>query len=284
MLTIDTHLHLWDLSVSDYAWLPRETLLHDTFTAEQAHAELRAAGVGSAILVQAEDSETDTDFLLATARRYDWIVGVVGWVRLDEPATARRQLDRWQADPAFVGVRHLVHDDPRPDFLALPGVRRSLTLLAERGIPFDVPDAWPRHLAAVAELASALPDLTIVVDHLGKPPRRRPAHDHWAEALRAVAALPNTVAKLSGLQLPGKPFTTSAVLPPARLALEVFGPERLMYGGDWPMTLPFGGYQRAWQITTELLAPLSAAERERVLHGTARTVYGLSGHRGEEPP
>ncbi|PXY27353.1 amidohydrolase family protein [Prauserella muralis] len=272
---VDTHLHLWDLTVSDYAWLPEGTPLHATFTAGQAHAELAAAGVGAAVLVQAEDSEADTEFMLRQAAEHDWIAGVVGWVRLDDPAAAERQLDSWLDHPALRGIRHLVHDDPRDGFLALPGVRRSLALLAERGLPFDVPDAWPRHLGAVAELAAALPELTVVVDHLGKPPRDTESFDRWRATLAEVARRPNTVAKVSGLQLPGEPFTVDAVRPAWEAALELFGPARLMYGGDWPMTVPFGGYATAWRIATELIGDLSEAERDRVLSGTAYAVYGV---------
>ncbi|MFI7276915.1 amidohydrolase family protein [Streptomyces sp. NPDC049879] len=272
---LDTHLHLWDRTVSTYAWLPPEGPLHADFTAEQAHAQLTAARVDHAVLVQAEDSEADTASMLAQADRHPWIAGVVGWIRLDDPATAERQLDRWQSHPALCGIRHLVHDDPRDDFLELPAVRRSLALLARRGLPFDVPDAWPRHLTGVTALADALPELTIVVDHLGKPPADPAAFRAWQDALRAAAERPNVVAKLSGLQTPGVPFTTEAVRPAAETALACFGPQRLMYGGDWPMTLPAGGYARAWEITSALIGELSAAERTHVLSGTGTRVYGL---------
>jgi L-fuconolactonase len=272
---IDTHLHLWDLSVSEYAWLgPHHGALHATFTAEMARAELDAAGIGEAILVQAEDSERDTRFMLETAERHSWITGVVGWVQLDDPERARRQLDRWQRHPAFRGVRHLVHDDPRGDFLSLPEVRESLALLAARGIPFDVPDAWPRHLLSTAELAAALPSLTIVVDHLAKPPRGRDDYAQWRAVLALVAGQPNTVAKVSGLQFPGEPFTVEALRPVWETALELFGPSRLLYGGDWPMTVPSGGYGPVWRVIAELIGELTADEQRRILSGTATHVYG----------
>ncbi|WP_116100910.1 amidohydrolase family protein [Amycolatopsis thermalba] len=273
---VDTHLHLWDLTVSEYAWLPPGSPLHTTFTAEQARRELDAAGIATAVLVQAEDSETDTEFMLAQAGRHDWIAGVVGWVRLDDPDTARRQLDRWQRHPAFRGVRHLVHDDPRADFLDLPAVRRSLAVLAERGLPFDVPDAWPRHLGQVADLAAALPELTIVVDHLGKPPADPEEFRAWLSTLRAVAAHPGTVAKISGLQRPGEPLTADAARPAVEAAFEVFGSGRLMYGGDWPMTVPSGGYGRTWDAVSALIGELPASERSLVLSGTASAIYGVA--------
>jgi L-fucono-1,5-lactonase len=274
--TVDAHLHLWDLRRGGYSWItPELGPLHATITAERARAELDGCGIGRAVLVQAEDSAADTAFMLEVAERCDWVAGVVGWVRLDEPATAEDQLGRWLAHPAFRGVRHLVHDDPRDDFLALPEVRRSLGLLAAVGLPFDVPDAWPRHLAAVAELAAALPELTVVVDHLGKPPAGA-AFGAWRAVLADVAARPNTVAKVSGLQVPGTPFTVEAVRPGWEAALELFGPDRLMWGSDWPMTLLTAGYAATWEVMAALIGELAPAEQRLLLSGTATRVYDLA--------
>ena len=269
---VDAHLHIWDLERSAYAWLtPALGELYATFTPEQAQAELEAAGIGSAVLVQAEDSERDTDLMLEAAARHPWIAGVVGWVQLDDPATAERQLER--RHERLRGVRHLVHDDPRDDFLLLPAVRRSLRLLADRGLPLDVPDAWPRHLAATADLAAALPELRIVVDHLGKPPFGGADWERWRATLRDVAAQPNTTAKVSGLQVPGRPFTVDEVRPAWEVALELFGPERLMWGSDWPLTVLTGGYKHAWDVMSSLIGELSPAEQARVHAETARSVY-----------
>jgi L-fuconolactonase len=267
---VDAHLHIWDLERSEYSWLtPELGPLYATFTPEQARAELDAAGIASAVLVQAEDSERDTDLMLEAAGRHPWIAGVVGWVRLDDPA-----LDEARLEP-LCGVRHLVHDDPRDDFLARYPVRRSLRLLAERGLPFDVPDAWPRHLAATAALAAAIPELRIVVDHLGKPPFGGDDWARWHATLADVAACPNTVAKVSGLQVPGRPFTVDAVRPAWETALELFGAERLMWGSDWPLTVLTGGYGRAWEVMSALIAELTPDEQARILSGTATSVYGL---------
>jgi L-fuconolactonase len=275
-MTVDAHLHIWDLERSEYAWLePDLGPLYATFTAEQAQAELRAAGIASAVLVQAEDSERDTDLMLEAAHRHPWIAGVVGWVRLDDPETAERQLERWRDERKLCGVRHLVHDDPRDDFLYLAPVRRSLRLLAERGIPFDVPDAWPRHLAATADLAAALPDLRVVVDHLGKPPFGSADWERWRATLADVAARPNTTAKVSGLQAPGRPFTVDAVRPAWEAALDLFGPARLMWGSDWPLTVLVGGYAVAWEILSSLVGELSPDEQAQITSHTAESVYKI---------
>jgi L-fuconolactonase len=273
---IDSHLHVWDLAAGDYAWLrPEHGELYRSFSPEAAAAELAAAGVHAAVLVQAEDSVRDTAYLLDVAARFDFVAGVVGWVRLDDESATSSALDRFAAHPAFRGVRHLVHDDPRDDFLDLPAVRGSLALLAERGLAFDVSDAWPRHLGPAARLAADLPDLTVVIDHLGKPPLARDDFADWADALHEAARQPNTVAKLSGLQVEGRPWTAEALRPVWETALDAFGPARLMYGGDWPMTVAFDGYQSTWQVLVGLVRELSADEQTDVLCGTARRAYRL---------
>ena len=277
-MILDSHLHVWDLASNGYDWLgPQHGDLYRSFTPEEARQELANAGVDAAVLVQAEDSERDTRFLLEVADGFDFVAGVVGWVQLDDPAVAARQLDRYGRHAALRGIRHLVHDDPRDDFLDLPSVRRSLGLLAAWELPFDVPDAWPRHLPAVGRLADELPGLTVVVDHLGKPPRGREDYDAWARCLRDVAGRPNTVAKVSGLQMAGQPLSAEALRPVWELALAAFGPGRLMFGSDWPMTVPHGGYRPAWTVASELAGGLSADEREQFFAGTATRVYRI-GH------
>ena len=275
---VDAHLHLWALEEGGYSWLtPELGPLHRSFRPDEARAELDRCGVRTAVLVQAEDSEQDTAAMLAVADAHPWVVGVVGWVDVEQPATAVRQLDRWQEHPAFCGVRTLVHDDPRDGVLALPPVRRTLAVLAERGLPFDVPNAWPRHLADVVELAAALPDLQVVVDHLAKPPVDAAQWDDWRRTLAAVAAHPRTTAKVSGLQVPGRPFDERHVRPAWEAALELFGPARLMWGSDWPMTELTAGYAATWQVLAGLVAELSADEQAAVLGGTASRVYRLRG-------
>ncbi|MDH2412751.1 amidohydrolase family protein [Nocardioides sp. CER19] len=275
MAVIDAHLHLWDLASGDYGWIPPGPL-DRTFSLADARTELAAAGVDAAVLVQAADTEADTRAMLAAAGD-PFVAGVVGWVRLDDPATAAAQLHAY--GDRLCGVRHLVHDDPRDDFLELPAVRESLGLLAARGLPLDVPDAWPRHLPGLASFADDHPQLTIVVDHLGKPPRGTDAMTAWEKTLRALAERPNTVAKVSGLQSPGQPFTTQALRPVWELALEAFGPARLLYGGDWPMTVPDGGYDPHWHVVSALVGELAPAERDEVLGATAARVYRIGAAR-----
>ena len=239
----DAHLHLWDLGASPYAWLAGAPApLRRTVSIEDVRDELRALGVTRVILVQADDTAEDTAHLQAAARAIEAHAAetgaaiaradVVGWLPLTDPDTVRAAL----ADPArtahLVGVRHLVHDDPDPGFLDRPDVARSLDLLAGAGLPLDVPDAFERHMAQVVRVAQRHPGLTVVLDHLGKPPLGdASAMVRWREQIEAIAACPNVVAKVSGLATSGNGDFAEA----ADLALELFGAERLMLGSDWPI-------------------------------------------------
>lgn len=281
---IDSHLHMWTLDTfvtggaRHYPWLgPQHGALFRSFGEDEARQTLDAAGVRGAVLVQADDSVADTESMLTVAARNPWVFGVVGWIRLDAPADAAEQLHRFTAQAVFRGVRHLVHDDPRDDFLDLPPVRESLALVARRGLTLDIPDAFPRHLGSAVRLAREMPELTVVLDHLGKPPLADPSlMDLWRADFLALGREPNTVAKLSGLHLPGVDYTADALRPLFETALEAFGPGRLMIGGDWPVSTVGAPYGRTLDVLLELVSSLSPSEQDLVLEETAVRTYGLA--------
>jgi L-fuconolactonase len=277
---VDAHHHLWDLDRIRYPWITPDLVAIDrSFHAEELEPLLAAEGIDRTVIVQCANSDEDTDYLLEQADAHPFIAGVVGWAPLLDPERCAATLELRCTHPRFRGIRHLVHDEPDPDWLLRPPVRTSLRLLAARELPLDVPAVYPRHLGHVGTLAVVIPELTIVIDHLAKPPFRREPLYRWAELLRQAAAHPNVVAKLSGLDTAtgGQDWTPDELRPAFEVALEAFGPERLMAGSDWPVSVLGGGYARAWEATYALLAPLSAAEREAILGGTAERVYALAG-------
>ena len=273
---LDTHLHLWDPELGVYTWLtPDRGPLYAAFTPERAEAELRAAGVDRAVLVQAADSPTDTRALLAVAETHDWVAGVVGWVDLEEPDGAAAALAEWSESPAFCGIRQLVHDDPRDDVLGLPSVQPTLKILAAQGIPLDVPDAFPRQLGGALQAASAVGDLVVVLDHLAKPPRGSSDLSAWERRLREIARLDNVVAKVSGLELTGQPWSADALRPVWDVALDAFGTTRLMFGSDWPITVTGSGYDGTVSVLAELIGELSPDERADLWWRTGSRTYRL---------
>lgn len=276
---IDAHQHFWSLGEVEYPWLTAssefEAILRD-FEPADLEPLLRKAGIGYCITVQAANSFADTDAMLARADEHAWIAGVVGWVPLLDPAAASRALERYCRHRAFRGVRHLVHDEADPDWLLRPPVRDSLALLAERGLVFEIPAVFPRHLVHVPGLASELPELRIVIDHLGKPPIASGSLEPWAGELARAAACPNVYAKVSGLNtVAPADWTAEDLRPFVDVAVDVFGPDRLMLGSDWPVCLMAGDYGRVWSELVAALDDLPAAGRDAVLGGTAVGVYRL---------
>lgn len=273
MSTIDAHLHLWKRSDDAYAWLSNvDEVLQRDINPEHAEAELRSAEVSNAILVQADDTYADTAHMLAMAETHPWVTGVVAWVPLEHPSEAEQKIEELcQHHSAVRGVRQLIHDDPRPGLLDTPSVRETLGIIAQHHLAFDVPDAWPRDLSSVQGVADQHPSLAIVVDHFGKPPRERDQLREWAEVISELAHRQHIYAKLSGLHYLGDEQLRRVW----EIALNAFGPERLLWGSDWPMSLPHGGYLTHAHRLWGLLDELSDEERCAILGGTAWRVYKL---------
>ncbi len=270
---IDAHLHVWNRSRSDYAWIvPELGDLNADFDAATAQTLLEEHTIESAVLVQADDSADDTQFLLEVASAHTWVVGVVGWVPLEDPHRAGVMLEYWLEHPKFRGVRQLLHDDPR-DVLGQSTVLDTLRMVASHGLTFDVPDAWPRLLPATIALADAIPELTVMIDHLGKPPNDSFGFRRWFDAMAQAARRPNVMAKLSGLHYLSADFRERAWA----AALDAFGPSRIAYGGDWPMSIAHGGYAASWNATLNLIGGLSDHEQRAILSGSATRAYRLAG-------
>ncbi|GAA1717830.1 amidohydrolase family protein [Brachybacterium phenoliresistens] len=281
----DAHLHLWDPARSRYAWLAGAPQpLHRAFRPEEVLEALGARGIDRLVLVQADDTREDTALMQELAREIPrrapgiGAVGVVAWLPLARPDLVGELLSDAEAMEHVVGVRHLTHDDPDPFFLRRDEVGRSLAQLAEAGLPLDVPDAFPAQLAYLPELAAEHPRLTIVLDHLGKPPLGDAAALRtWREMLSRLAAQPNAVAKCSGLATSGPETDPAARAEGIAAALEharrCFGAERLLFGSDWPIAPAAGDYASAADQVLAHLGTWSEAEQGAVLGGTADRVY-----------
>lgn len=274
---IDSHVHVWDPVRVHYPWLVDAPALDRRFDLRDVEQELDAAGVVAIVLVQAADHVEDTELMLEIAASDDRVAGVVGWVPLLDPAVAERSLDRWKDDP-IVGVRHLIHRDPDPGLLADRRIDDVLSMLAERNLTFDVCAESEQLLRLVPGLAERHPTLTLVIDHLAKPPIAASGWHPWARLLADAAEAANTVIKLSGLNTAAAPRASTADYRPyVDYALDVFGPTRTMYGGDWPFALlAADSYTEIWRDLRACLDRLSPAERHDVLAGTTNRVYRLS--------
>ncbi|WP_353813596.1 amidohydrolase family protein [Agromyces sp. SYSU T00266] len=276
---IDTHQHVWDLDRARYDWLtPEAGVLYRSIGMDEVLPALAATGVTGTVLVQSADDDEDTDLMFEVAASEPLVVGVVGYVPLHEPERAAERLEELRRRPLFRGVRNLIHDRPDPRWLLRDDVDAGLGVLEAAGVPFDVVGVLPEHLEAVLEVSERHPDLDLVLDHLNKPPIGKDEHEPWASLIAEVARNPRVHAKVSGLySAVGDPadWTVETVRPAFEHALDVFGPGRLMYGGDWPVSLIAGGYERVFSGISALVDGLDANDRDLILSGTARRFYSL---------
>ncbi|MFI1166298.1 amidohydrolase family protein [Streptomyces sp. NPDC020801] len=278
MAIIDAHQHVWDLKRVAYPWLtPQFGVLYRTYRFAELEPDLHGCGVDGTVMVQSADSVEETRWMQAVADRSPLVKAIVGWVPLDRPDKAEALLENYADDRRIVGVRHLIHTESDEDWLLRPEVQDGLALLAEHGLTFDIVAVTQRHLMHVPRLSERHPNLRMVINHLAKPPIADGGWNPWADNLRVAAENPLVHAKISGLNTAADPIHWTAVdlKPYVDFALEVFGPDRLMYGGDWPVTLLAGGYRKVWEATRSLMAHLPQRDQDAVFGETAIRFYGI---------
>jgi L-fuconolactonase len=276
---IDAHQHVWDPGRAAYDWLgPELGPINRAIGIEELIPSLRRAGVVGTVLVQSADNAEDTRLMLETAGAHPEIVAVVAYVPLDRPEDAAAQLDELRQTSLVVGVRNLIHTIPDPEWLLRPDVDAGLGVLEDAGATFDLVSVLPEHLALVPIISERHPRLRIVIDHLARPPIGFDAREPWWTQIADAAANPLVYAKVSGLYSatadPGS-WTPEGIRPFLDHALESFGPSRLMYGGDWPISVLSGGYDRVWDALALLFAELEPAARASILGATAIEFYGI---------
>lgn len=277
-MIVDAHHHLWDPSERAYPWMDDSVApIRRRFDADDLRAAVAGTDVAATIAVQAVHDPDETAWLLTQPAP---VVGVVGWVDLTAPDVVDRlaalvDLER-EGGPRLVGIRHLAHDEPDPDWLARNDVVAGVRVLAAAGMPFDLLVRSREHAAAVT-LVDAVPDGVFVLDHAGKPDI---AHDDtdvaiaWRARMDDLAARPNVVCKVSGLVTEaGADWRDRPVARYARQVVEAFGPDRSLFGSDWPVSLLQGAYAEVLRTASDALADLSDDERDAVFRRTAERVY-----------
>ncbi|MFD7439199.1 amidohydrolase family protein [Streptomyces sp. NPDC059861] len=284
-MTVDAHHHVWDLSVRDQDWItgPELQPLRRNFTLDDLAPEAAAASVERTVLVQTVSVAEETPEFLALAAGHDLVAGVVGWTDLTRPDVAD-ELARLRELPGgrfLKGVRHQVQGEPDPEWLLRPDVRRGLAAVAAAGLVHDLV-VLPHQLPACVKAAAALPGLTFVLDHLGKPPLAAGPPGPWASDIRALGELPNTVCKVSGLVTEmdrvlwgGTTWPLAPLRPYWDTALDAFGPGRLMFGSDWPVCTVAATYAQVSSLAGALAIGLSPDEHLQFFEGTATRVYDL---------
>ena len=275
-MRIDAHMHLWRLERGDYGWITDEVApLQRDFGPQDARPLLDACAVDGVVLVQAAPSIAETRFLLEHAAREPWIKGVVGWIDM-AAADAPEVLAELAADPHLVGIRPMLQDIPDVRWMLRPELTPAFRALVELDLAFDAL-VKPLHLASLLDLLARHPDLRVIIDHGAKPDIAGGVIEPWASDMTALARDTRALCKLSGLITEAGPgWTTADLAPYVEHLLTTFGPERLLWGSDWPVVTLAGDYVGWYRAAEHLLVGLEPAARELIFAANAQRVYKLA--------
>lgn len=275
---IDSHHHLWQVDRGDYHWMPAAGPdagpLREDYLADRLLPELEAAGVAGTVLVQAAQTVAETEFLLDLANDVEVVLGVTGWVPLQHPNSLEQVHDLAKRGP-MVAVRPMLHDLDDPEWILQPEVRRNLSGLVALSQRFEVL-SFPEHLPAAYEALSAVPELPVVIDHLSKPTYDWDTDQTWRTWMSRFAERPDTWCKLSGMVTEAGPnWTYERFRPYVDFIFETFGPQRAMFGSDWPVCRQVAEYGDVVDLAEQLARELTPEEQRGFWHDNAARFYGV---------
>ena len=276
-MQIDAHQHFWNPARGDYGWMPKDDpVMSQIYMPLDLAPEIAVAGVDATILVQAAATVEETEYLLGIADATPFVAGVVGWIDFENPAQAA-VLKRLSGHPKFKGVRPMIQDIADDGWVLRDDVQWAFRAVADLGLSFDAL-GFPRHLKNFLTILQRYPSLRTVIDHCMKPQIRTHSPQSYATWAEGMARLAETGAhcKLSGLITEAAPGWSLADLAPyAAHVLEAFGPDRVMWGYDWPVCRLRGEYGDWRDAALDLTGGLSAVDRAMVFGGTAAAFYRL---------
>lgn len=276
MSRIDSHQHFWRYDEQAYGWMSdRHGAIRKDFMPDDLQPLLRRNGFDGSIAVQARQTLQETEWLLELADLNPEIKGVVGWVDL-RASDVDRQLERYAAHPRFVGVRHVLHDEPDDAFMSGADFRRGIAALERFRLTYDLL-LYPKHLKQAAMLAKAFPNQPFVVDHLAKPAIASGGLSPWREQLAELAAYPNVYCKASGMVTEAEwgQWEEADFAPYLDVVFSCFGTDRVMIGSDWPVCTLSGTYDRTMNIVASYAERFSPEDQALILGGNCARFYGI---------
>ena len=276
-MKIDAHQHFWELDRFDYEWLDAPDLkpIRRDYVPADLSPHLKKCEIDRSVFVQTRHDVEENRWALSLCESNSFLAGIVGWVDLASER-CEEQLLEFRDHPQFLGIRHVTQDEPDDDFIIRGEVIRGLRVLQKYQVPFDLL-FFVKHLKHAVTVARACPDLPLVIDHLAKPRIREQSLTDWEADFRAAARCENIHCKLSGMvtEADWKNWKPSDLKPYIDIALDAFGPSRLMYGSDWPVCELAATYEQVYDALTENISALSNSEKEQILGKTATRFYGI---------
>ncbi len=275
-MKIDAHQHFWKYSEANYGWISdRMPELKRDFLPADLKPLLEAEGIDGSIAVQARQDMDETRWLLQLAGENEFIKGVVGWVDLCSPELPA-ELEQLASHPKFVGVRHVLQDEPDDEFMLRPAFRHGISRLGTRGLTYDLL-LYPRHLPNAAKLVREFPAQRFVLDHIAKPGIAESVIHPWDRDVRELAKSGNVWCKLSGMvtEARWKQWHAEDFRRYLDVVFEAFGPERLMIGSDWPVCTLSANYAATIGIVRDYICQLDARQQEDIFGRNCASFYGV---------
>ena len=272
-MRLDAHQHFWSYDAAQYPWIPPGSPLHRSWLPDDLAALQQPLGFDGSIAVQARQVVEESDWLLGLADKHANVKGVVGWVDLRSDRV-EADLERLARHPKFVGVRHVVQEEPDDAFMLGQDFQRGISKLQAYGLTYDIL-IYPKQLAAALRLAENFPEQPFVLDHIAKPFIKAGLIEPWAMQLRQLAKLPNVHCKVSGMltEADHQAWRAEQFRPYLDTVFEAFGPARLMYGSDWPVCLFAGSYEQAYRLVDDYARGLTDQQRVGLFGGNAAAFY-----------
>jgi L-fuconolactonase len=273
---IDAHQHFWHYEPARHSWVNDEmAVIRKDFVPANLQPVLRANGVEGCVAVQADQTETETDFLLGLSAANDFIKGVVGWVDLRSDSLEKR-LEHYAACKKLKGFRHVLQGE-EPSFMLQPAFTRGIGLLKKYNFTYDIL-IYPAHLAAAAQLVQQFPDQAFIIDHIAKPYIKDGLIAEWKKGMMAIAQYPNVHCKISGMvtEADMRNWQQADFEPYLDVVTECFGINRIMYGSDWPVCLAAGSYESIMGIVKKYFAGFSTHEQQLFFGKNAAAFYHLT--------
>ena len=283
-MKIDAHQHFWSIKrQNDYGFLtPTAGVLYNEYGPDDLKPILDAVGIDYTVLVQAAETEEETQWLLDLVKEVDFVAGVVGWVDFDtDPGTFTQRLSAFRENPKFVGVRPMLQDLHDDRFILRPRVLENLKIVASQDFSFDIL-VYPKHLPHIYEMLQEVPRLRAVIDHLAKPEIRSHQIEPWFSWMRKISEFPNVWCKLSGMvtEANHRNWKQQDFEPYVHGILNAFGSGRLMYGSDWPVCLHAATYAQVYDLLKDVLGKLpvklSDKQQDAIFGGNAAEFYKLN--------
>lgn len=275
-MVIDSHQHFWHYEPVKHAWIDDDmAVIRKDFMPSDLQIVYQNNGIDGCVAVQADQTLAETDFLLKLSSEYNFIKGVVGWVDLRD-AAIEATLESYTQHKKLKGFRHVVQGEPDHNFLLRPQFMNGISLLEKYNFTYDIL-IFPHQLGATLEFVKQFPNQKFVIDHIAKPYIKDGFYDGWAVLMKEVSKFENVSCKLSGMvtEADYKLWRPEQIKPYMELVLEAFGPNRVMFGSDWPVCLVAGNYSQVKGLVTNFISALSSNEQAQIMGANAINFYNL---------